>query len=203
MSYIGTQPNNVKENTGIYTPNDILELDKKGYWGGKLDLIQSQTASGVATLEFTSIKEDIYDIHLLWSSDTYCSSSNSIGLKLMTSSGVYTTSDYALKNEYNSSSGSRGNLARTADAGWIYHFTSDNSSSTQVGGSKTYLFNLGNSSAKAFWTMQHNGYNTNNSQYYSSIQVGAVDTAQAYTGLHMYTGATSFSGQFDLYGVKL
>ena len=42
MSYIGTQPNDVKKNTGLYTPSDILQLTKEGSWGGSLELIQSQ-----------------------------------------------------------------------------------------------------------------------------------------------------------------
>ena len=27
MPYLGTQPNNVKQNTGLYTPSEILEFD--------------------------------------------------------------------------------------------------------------------------------------------------------------------------------
>lgn len=66
MSYLGTQPNNVKKNTGLYTPSEILELTKDGSWGGSLELIQSQTISGnVAQVDFTDIKENIYDVHLL------------------------------------------------------------------------------------------------------------------------------------------
>ena len=66
MSYIGTQPNNVKQNIGIYNPNEILQLTKEGSWGGSLELIQSQTvSSAVAQVDFTSIKENIYDVHLL------------------------------------------------------------------------------------------------------------------------------------------
>ncbi len=36
MSYLGTQPNNVKKNTGLYTPSEILQLTKDGSWGGSL-----------------------------------------------------------------------------------------------------------------------------------------------------------------------
>ena len=46
MSYLGTQPNNVKQNTGLYTPSEILELTKDGSWGGSLELIEEQTYSG-------------------------------------------------------------------------------------------------------------------------------------------------------------
>ena len=39
MSYLGTQPNDVKKNTGLYTPGEILQLTKDGSWGGSLELI--------------------------------------------------------------------------------------------------------------------------------------------------------------------
>ena len=48
MSYIGTQPNNVKKNIGLYNPNEILQLTKEGSWGGSMELIQSQTVSSAA-----------------------------------------------------------------------------------------------------------------------------------------------------------
>jgi len=66
MSYIGTQPNNVKENIGLYTPNEILQLEKDGNWGGSWELIQTQSHSGnVSAVDFTSIKESVYDVHCL------------------------------------------------------------------------------------------------------------------------------------------
>jgi hypothetical protein len=65
MPYLGTQPNDVKKNTGLYTPSEILQLTKDGSWGGSLELIAEQNCSGATTLEFTSIKENIYDTHFI------------------------------------------------------------------------------------------------------------------------------------------
>ena len=66
MAYIGTQPNNVKKNIGLYTPSDILQLTKDGSWGGSLELIQSQNfTSSVSYIDFTSIKGSEYDVHYL------------------------------------------------------------------------------------------------------------------------------------------
>ena len=60
MSYLGTQPNDVKKNTGLYTPSEILQLTKDGSWGGSLELIEEQSVtSTTATLDFTSIQENI------------------------------------------------------------------------------------------------------------------------------------------------
>ena len=43
MAYLGTQPNDVKKNIGLYTPSEILQLTKEGSWGGSLELIAQQT----------------------------------------------------------------------------------------------------------------------------------------------------------------
>ena len=54
MSYIGEQVNNVKQNSGLYTPSEILQLTKDGSWGGSLELIAEQTISGnVANFNFS------------------------------------------------------------------------------------------------------------------------------------------------------
>ena len=42
MAYLGTQPNDVKKNTGLYTPSEILQLTKDGSWGGSLELIEDK-----------------------------------------------------------------------------------------------------------------------------------------------------------------
>ena len=47
MPYIGTQPNDVKKNTGLYTPSEILQLTKDGSWGGSLELIENKLYSSV------------------------------------------------------------------------------------------------------------------------------------------------------------
>ena len=45
MSYIGTQPNNVLKNIGLYNPNEILQLTKEGNWGGSMEHISTTTFS--------------------------------------------------------------------------------------------------------------------------------------------------------------
>ena len=65
MAYLGTQPNDVKQNIGLYTPSDILQLTKDGNWGGSYNFIAEQTASGVSTIEFTNLQEQKYDVHYL------------------------------------------------------------------------------------------------------------------------------------------
>ena len=67
MAYFGTQPNEVKKNTGLYTPSEILQLTKDGSWGGSLVLIEKQSASGSpSAINFTSIQEQNMMFILQW-----------------------------------------------------------------------------------------------------------------------------------------
>ena len=82
MAYLGTQPNDVKKNTGLYTPSEILQLTKDGSWGGSLELIaQESYSSSVSNVDFLNIKENVYDVHLLQISSLKISPTNS-GLRV-------------------------------------------------------------------------------------------------------------------------
>ena len=65
MAYLGTQPNDVRKNIGLYTPSEILDLTSTGNWGGSLNLIEETNLSGSAQINFTSIQESKYNVHLL------------------------------------------------------------------------------------------------------------------------------------------
>jgi len=67
MAYLGTQPNDVKKNTGLYTPSEILQLEKDGHWGGSLELLESKDLTGTnpTALDFTNMQENNYNVHLL------------------------------------------------------------------------------------------------------------------------------------------
>ena len=68
FGYIGDTSTSVKQkvkNKGILTTQESFDLERQGFLGGSLELIESQTVTGSAGLEFTNIKEDVYDVHLI------------------------------------------------------------------------------------------------------------------------------------------
>ena len=67
FGYIGQNQTKQKvKNSGVLSSFDVSLLEKKGQAGGSLELIESQTISStVAQVDFTSIKENLYDVHLL------------------------------------------------------------------------------------------------------------------------------------------
>ena len=54
-------------NSGVFDVNDIRYLMDYQQWSGvgTLELIQTQTFTGVGTVDFTSIKQDEYNVHFM------------------------------------------------------------------------------------------------------------------------------------------
>ena len=72
FSYIPESPEqSFGNNKGIFTPTDIYNLTRADKYTnyGQLELIQTQTASSDSALEFTDIKEDIYNVHFMTASN--------------------------------------------------------------------------------------------------------------------------------------
>ena len=65
FGYLGTTPNQQLKNSGVFSVEEALAVQKNGEWGGSLELIAEQTVSGVGIVDFTDIKENIYDVHFL------------------------------------------------------------------------------------------------------------------------------------------
>ena len=64
FGYTGqNQPNQKVKNEGVLSSFDVSLLEKQGQAGGSLELIEEQTISTDTTIDFTSIKENKYDVH--------------------------------------------------------------------------------------------------------------------------------------------
>ena len=207
MPYIGTQPNDVKKNTGLYTPNEILQLEKDGHWGGSLELIEEQTTSGAVNYNFTSIKENVYDVHLLQISGyTSPNGSQDFGLRFYESGVLETASVYQYTYQ---SCGVGGSFYENRSTG-ANHIRFDNTGSENwVQHLYVYLYNLGNSSQYSFATQQAmprrntTGGSYNSSGTYAMFGGGVLPQASTVDGIQIYNSATtSTAGTAKLYGVK-
>ena len=69
--YIGKEvTQSFRDNKGIFTPQDIIELDQENKWTnfGQLELIETATvSSSTSTVEFTDLKD--FNVHLLTVND--------------------------------------------------------------------------------------------------------------------------------------
>jgi len=202
MSYLGTQPNDVKKNTGLYTPSEILQLEKDGHWGGSLELIEEQTVSGSpTTIDFTSIKENVYDVMFLSIENmVHSGSTANVGIRFYESGVVETSSVYQYAQQRGTTGGTFSDADRSTGASYMLITPYSMNGGAGSYNVYCYFYNLGNASKYSFIN------------YHSFVEAtstgfgfggGVLPQASTVDGIQIYTfGRTLTSGTMKLFGVK-
>ena len=197
MAYLGTQPNDVKKNTGLYTPSEILQLTKDGSWGGSLELIEEQTiTSSTATVDFTSIKGAKYDVHYMTINgfETVSGGQSVVSIRYSTDSGSsYVSSGYQNAYQQGFANGTFNELRSTSESGIRVGFYN----STEQSSGYVYLYNLNNSSKYSFNTFHNIQENA-----CMSFGGGAYPVANTVNAIRVLGDANIDNAVVKLYGVK-
>ena len=201
MSYIGTQPNNVLKNTGIYTPSEILQLAKEGSWGGSLEHIETKTLSGaVSTLSFDTLKETKYSVHFI-TIENYVPDTNNrhLGLRFKVSGSADTGTNYQYSMERITASTASQLYSGNDSKIWLAYNCGTGTGQSLNG--SFYVYDAG-SSSDTFMTQEFVmiDKDSNLSQNFGS---GLNDVNQVVNGLEFMTsGDNLLSGTFKLFGIK-
>ncbi len=206
MPYIGTQPNDVKKNTGLYTPSEILQLTKDGSWGGSLELIEEQTySSSVSFVDFLNIKEDIFDVHYMTFSNMQTAVDNQdvLNFRFFESGVLESESVYFQSSQTTSAiSGLEAYERRSQSASAInYLFGTGTATGEQAVGS-AFFYNLGNSSLYSLMTGSFMGLSSNGLPMQS---FGGANLPQASTvdGIRVMKNTGNYADfTIRLYGIK-
>ena len=206
MAYLGTQPNDVKENIGLYTPSEILELETNGHWGGSLELIQSQDVSGSTTVNFTDLKENIYDTHLLqFNNMSVASGADNYSIRLSNDSGsTYESGNvYSFSMQYASSVAGFNEYRSTNTTMWQPLLLGGSVANATCNG-YVYLYNLGISTAYSYHSTQGTTFSNTAHHAQGMFFGGGVYKASEKIDAFQIFGDTSGSmtGKISLYGVK-
>ena len=200
MAYLGTQPNDVKKNTGLYTPSEILQLTKDGSWGGSLELIEEidQTVS-VSTIEFTNLGN--YDVHLLQYAEVQGGNAE-LQARLSNDGGssYISSSNYQYAMVFGQAGGSFGDRNSTSETKFVrLAKTGNNTGNTGQG--YTYFYNLLNSSKYSFSTTQNTSMD-NNPYYIMQFGGQVLAVAETHNAIQIFQSTGTLRGNFKLYGVK-
>ena len=202
MAYLGTQPNNVKQNTGLYTPSEILQLTKDGSWSGSLEHIITSTASS-STIDFVD-KFGNYDVHLIQLINCVPNTQTEFGIKFSNDSGSsYETTNYKFANQrmfVNGTFEERKSTSQTSIRLGGDVETSDNLNSY------LYIYNANNSSKFTFIS-HHTTFTATSGggNFGTSFGGGVYAQAETVNGIRIgqQTTVSAFtSGTAKLYGVK-
>ena len=201
MAYLGTQPNDVKKNTGLYTPSEILQLTKDGSWGGSLELIEQQTVSSVSAVDFTSIKESKYDVHFLtWTDFSYSVDNTRLIMQFYESGVLETASVYQYATQHCENGGTFSEQKSTGDSDLRIGGGNGDDTNEKANG-YVYIYNAGNSSKYTFITTQNLEFQ--NTVFRVEFGGGVLPQASTVDGIRLKMhDAGNLSGTAKLYGVK-
>ena len=202
MPYIGTQPNDVKQNTGLYTPSEILQLTKDGSWGGSLELIAEQTVSGSpTTIDFTSIKENVYDVMFLSIENmVHSGSTANVGIRFYESGVLETSGVYAYAQQRGTTAGSFSDSDRQNSSSYMLFTPASMNGGVGSYNAYSYFYNLGDSTKYSSATWHSFSQSTTTGFGYGG---GVLPQASTVDGIQIYTfGRTLTSGTMKLFGIK-
>tara|TARA_Y100000004_G_scaffold194982_1_gene260902 strand:+ start:809 stop:1438 length:630 start_codon:yes stop_codon:yes gene_type:complete len=206
FGYIGDTSTSVKQqvkNKGILTTQESFDLERQGFLGGSLELIQEQTVSGVSSVNFTNIKGAKFDVHFLQLLNISTSDDNEeIQIRFSNDSGSsYEASGYHSARDQGNASGSFNQLKSTsADAITIANAIGN--ATNEKGHSYCYLYSLNNSSKFSF-TTTHSVLVNNTTVFNFDYGIGVYPVAETINAIQvLLDDSSNITGTIKLFGVK-
>ena len=194
-------------NKGIFNPAEINELVADDKWTqyGQLELIETQTVSGVTQADFTNIKEDIYNVHFLTITNYQNTTNPDDCIIQLSESGTFETASVYQNAYQEASSSNRFIEYKSTGDNNLFSLTSSGNSGSESGNGYMYLYNAGDSSKYTFGTFQSVGDYTpvlgHALAYFGS---GVLPQTSTVDGIRIkslyYTSTSSFTA--SLYGIK-
>ena len=198
--YLGQNtPNQTVSNSGVFSISDVANLEKQGKFGGSLELIEEQTFSGVSAVDFTSIQENVYDVHFLEViNNNFSGGDSSLGIQFYESGTLETATVYQDAFQSGLASGTFAEVKSTGRA--FILFTQSNIANTATS-AYLYFYNLGNSSKYSFLTAHCTGETSSNvfNMYFGG---GVLPQASTVDGIRVKDNFGNMTGTIKLYGVK-
>ena len=165
---------------------------------GKLELIQTQTVSGVSTVDFTSIQESSYDVHFLIANNFHTTTDSDRGrLRFYESGSLESAGVYQRSEQQGRADGTfaEGNSTTSTSLNYIVN---TGSSTNESGNAYCYIYNAGDSNKYTFMT-----YQTMTIQAIPQAMMGygngVLPQASTVDGFQFFAPGTS--GTFSLYGI--
>lgn len=202
FGYVGNFPNQKIKNSGIFSPEDVLNLSSVGEYGGSLELIEEQTVSGVSSVNFTNIKGAKYDVHLL----TFFNSLNSAGgqtqMRFSNDGGSsFESSNYQYAMQSGDVAGNFNEFKSTSASYIDWISGNGGSDSTELQNAYVYLYNLNDSARYSFTSSQSMSMDTGNNGL-MTYGGGLYKVAETINAIQIFPYSGTFSLTAKLYGVK-
>ena len=172
---------------------------------GKLELIETQTASAVASVEFTSLGN--YNVHFMTMSD-YVPTTSGQNIKVqLAESGTYeTASVYQFAEQYNGQSGGSASFGETRSTGTnsfnCFAQQSVTNGTNDSWNGYCYLYNLVDNSKYSFSTYHTSSTFANSVQHYSVFGSSVLPQASEVDKIKIFSASGNITNaDISLYGI--
>ena len=169
---------------------------------GKLELIETQTASGSpSSIDFISIDESTYNVHLVTMNNWLHSDTSQMAIRFYESGVVENSAVYQTAYQRGAADGNFGEAKSTG----LNMITINSGVSTGTNRTRNgyfYVYNAGDSAKYTFIT-QHTSVIDNGGDFNMSFGSGVLPQASTVDGIKIlgYTSGTFTQGDFSLYGI--
>ena len=195
--YIGQNlPNQTKSNSGVFSVSDVADLEKQGKFGGSLEFIAEETFSSSSAIEFTNIKENIYNVHFL---QVIATEFNGNGRVYLSNDGgtSYITSGYHEGGHYGFVNGSNGHQGGSSQG---YFNDIGAGSGGRIKNQYLYIYNAGNSSKFTNATFHAFGEHPTADVFFYGGNLHP--TAETINAIKIAPTSSTMTGTIKLFGIK-
>jgi len=206
--YIGKEVTQAfRSNKGIFTPQDIIELDQENKWTslGQLELIQTQVASGSANvLNFTNLPIDTYNTFFLTMTGVFYSSTNKLIRLRVSDDNGSTFGTTAYVQCYQQASGSSFTEGKATNDSYINCIPNVGDELGETGHCYMYMYQLGNSTKYSYFTWHSTSMSSGGSNYEMSFGSAFYNVENSINAFQIMeaTGSPNLTGTFSLYGLR-
>ncbi len=142
-------------NKGIFKPKDIYDLTRADKYTnyGQLELIETKTGSGVSAIDFTTLYESTYNVHLLTINDyQVATDGQSMNMRFSDDGGsTFETANYDWAFQIGQSNGTFAEYKATTGGSMEVNRFGGNATNEKMN-AYVYLYNLGDSTKYSFTT---------------------------------------------------
>ena len=189
-----------KSNVGKFDPAEINELVANDQWTqyGQLELIETQTySSAVSFVDFTDIKQDIYNVHFITMTNAQGSNAQ-VQMQFYEGGVLETASVYDYAIQFCASNGTFLEL-KSSTAGHIQIGNSTNDAQNGY----IYCYNLGDSTKYSFSTSHYIDDDSGDSRSVAMFGSGMLPQKSEVNGIRLKLNSGNYdSFTFSIYGIK-
>jgi hypothetical protein len=188
-------------NVGKLEPSEINELVANDQWTqyGQLQLIETKTGSGDATIDFSDLRTNLYNVHFV-TIDATMSDASSIQIRFFENGVLETSSVYDTAYQNATATGS---FSPSQSGSNTRLFGTRTGGAGEIRQAYNYLYNLGDSTQYSFHTMHGVSRTTGTTALDMRFGSGLLAQRSTVDGLRFFsTGGGLITGKISLYGIR-